>query len=152
YESEDWMVVCHTQDGRITEADFAASVPARNSAFVQQMQTLRTPLHLPLHENALPEWPELLQFHRSAGHGSLYLLPLVFGERNLGVVGLAFRQHEPLRSELAELLIALVQQVTLALALKRLFYTAKQSAVLAERNRIGREIHDGLAQAFTGIL
>ena len=48
--------------------------------------------------------------------------------------------------------MALGQQVTLALALKRLFYTARQSAVLAERNRIGREIHDGLAQAFTGIL
>jgi signal transduction histidine kinase len=94
----------------------------------------------------------LLDFHRRAGHGSLYLLPLMFGERNLGVVGLGFRQHEPLRSELAELLVALGQQVTLALGLKRLFHSAKQTAVLAERNRIGREIHDGLAQAFTGIL
>jgi signal transduction histidine kinase len=153
YDSEDWVVVCHTQDGRITEADFAASVPARDSAFVQQMQTLRSPLHLSLDEGtALPEWPELLNFHRGAGRGSLYLLPLLFGERNLGVVGLGFRQHEPLRSELAELLVALGQQVTLALALKRVFYSSKQAAVLAERNRIGREIHDGLAQAFTGIL
>jgi len=153
YDSDDWMVVCHTRDGRICEADFAASMPASSSAFVQQMQTLRTPLHLPLHaDHALPDWPELLAFHRSSGHGSLYLLPLVFGERNLGVVGLGFRQHEPLRSELVQLLVALGQQVTLALALKRLFYSAKQTAVLAERNRIGREIHDGLAQAFTGIL
>jgi signal transduction histidine kinase len=152
YESDDWMVVCHTQEGRILDAPFAASVPARDSQFVQQMQTLRAPLHLPLHGQTLPAWPELLDFHRAAGHGSLYLLPLVFGEGNLGVVGLGFRQHEPLRSELAELLVALGQQVTLALALKRLFYSAKQTAVLAERNRIGREIHDGLAQAFTGIL
>jgi signal transduction histidine kinase len=29
---------------------------------------------------------------------------------------------------------------------------AKDAAVLAERNRIGQEIHDGLAQGFTGIL
>jgi len=29
---------------------------------------------------------------------------------------------------------------------------AKNAAVLAERNRIGQEIHDGLAQGFTGIL
>ena len=78
-------------------------------------------------------------------------MPLVFGERNLGVVGLGFRQHEPLRSELVELLVALGQQVTLALALKRLFHSSRQAAVLAERNRLGREIHDGLAQAFTGI-
>jgi signal transduction histidine kinase len=38
------------------------------------------------------------------------------------------------------------------MGMKRLFYSARQAAVLAERNRIGREIHDGLAQAFTGIL
>jgi signal transduction histidine kinase len=153
YESDDWMVVCHTQDGRIAEADFAASIPLRDSTFVQEMQMLRAPLHLSLDDGAsLPDWPQLLDFHRNAGHGSLYLLPLLFGERNLGVVGLGFRQHEPLRSELAELLVALGQQVTLALALKRLFHSAKQTAVLAERNRIGREIHDGLAQAFTGIL
>jgi signal transduction histidine kinase len=44
------------------------------------------------------------------------------------------------------------QQVTLAMAMKRLFHSAHQAAVLAERNRMGREIHDGLAQAFTGIL
>jgi signal transduction histidine kinase len=153
YESNDWMVVCHACDGRIGEARFAASIPLRNSAFMQQMLTLREPLHLPLDAGtALPDWPQLIDFHRNAGHGSLYLLPLVFGERNLGVVGLGFRQHEPLRLELAELLVALGQQVTLALALKRLFFSARQTAVLAERNRLGREIHDGLAQAFTGIL
>jgi len=152
-ESEDWLVVCHSRDGRISEAEFAASVPKRDSAFVRQMAELRDPVHLPLDGSVpLPEWPELIQFHRQSGHGSLYVLPLVFGESNLGVVGLGYRQHEPLRSELGELLVALGQQVTLALGLKRLFHSARQTAVLAERNRIGREIHDGLAQAFTGIL
>ncbi|HXC57791.1 MAG TPA: GAF domain-containing sensor histidine kinase [Steroidobacteraceae bacterium] len=153
YESDDWLVVCHSRDGRITEAEFSASIPVRDSSFMQQMLTLREPLHLRLDGSvALPDWPQLIDFHRNAGHGSLCLLPLVFGERNLGVVGLGFRQHEPLSLELSELLVALCQQVTLALALKRLFYSAKQAAVLAERNRMGREIHDGLAQAFTGIL
>ncbi len=152
-ESDDWVVVCHSRDGRITQADFAASVPLRDSTFVQQMAVLREPVHVPLDGSApLPEWPELIDFHRRSGHGSLYMLPLVFGESNLGVVGLGFRRHQPLRSELAELLVALGQQVTLALGLKRLFHSARQTAVLAERNRIGREIHDGLAQAFTGIL
>jgi signal transduction histidine kinase len=152
-ESDEWMVVCHTHDGRITEADFAASMPVRESGFVQQMAALREPLQLPLDGSAaLPDWPELIEFHRRVGHQSLYLVPLVFGESNLGVVGLGFLRHEPLQPELVELLVALGQQVTLALALKRLFHSAGQAAVLAERNRIGREIHDGLAQAFTGIL
>ena len=55
-------------------------------------------------------------------------------------------------SERIELLIALAQQATLAIALKRLGISAKNAAVLAERNRISQEIHDGLAQSFTGIL
>ena len=153
YESDDWLVACHSRDGRVTEADFAASTPLRDSAFMQQMLTLREPLHLPLQgDTPLPDWPELIEFNRNAGHGSLYVMPLLFGERNLGVVALGFRQHEPLALELVELLVALGQQVTLALALKRLFHSSRQAAVLAERNRLGREIHDGLAQAFTGIL
>jgi signal transduction histidine kinase len=121
---------------------------------MQTIAGLREPLHIELRaeERITAGWPELLAYHREQGHRSLYLLPLVFGQRTIGFVGLGFKAHEPLQSELAELLIALGQQVTLALAMKRLFNSAKQAAVLAERNRIGREIHDGLAQAFTGIL
>jgi signal transduction histidine kinase len=40
----------------------------------------------------------------------------------------------------------------LSIGLKKLGMAAKNAAVLAERNRIGQEIHDGLAQGFTGIL
>ena len=42
--------------------------------------------------------------------------------------------------------------MTLCIGLKKLGMAAKNAAVLAERNRIGQEIHDGLAQGFTGIL
>ena len=42
------------------------------------------------------------------------------------------------------LLVALVQQATLAVQLMRLAYSAKETAVLMERTRIGQEIHDGL--------
>lgn len=153
YDSDEWRVVCHVNDGRTIEGAFADTLPPIDSPFMQRLIALRAPLHLALGEaSALPEWPQLFAFHRDAGHESLYLLPLVFGDRTIGVLALGFARHAPLRSELAELLVALGQQVTLAMALKRLFHTARQSAVLAERNRIGREIHDGLAQAFTGIL
>jgi signal transduction histidine kinase len=154
YDSDGWTVGSHACDGSIGTPPFAAHVPAADSPFMQTIAALRDPLHVELRdgERLTAAWPELLAFHRDQGHRSLYLLPLVFGERTIGVVGLGFSKHEPLRSEVAELLIALGQQVTLALAMKRLFSSAKQAAVLAERNRIGREIHDGLAQAFTGIL
>jgi signal transduction histidine kinase len=153
YESDAWMLGGHVRDGHIEEAPFANTVPAVSSAFVQQMAGLRQPMHIELLDEAvLPEWPEFFDFHRVEGHRSLYLLPLVFGERTLGVVALGFRVHEPLGSGLSELLVALGQQATLAMGMKRLMFSSRQTAVLAERNRLGREIHDGLAQAFTGIL
>jgi signal transduction histidine kinase len=51
-----------------------------------------------------------------------------------------------------ELAQALAHQATLAMQLSRLAEQARQTAVLEERNRMAREIHDTLAQAFTGIL
>jgi signal transduction histidine kinase len=154
-DSERWRVVCHCRDGRVSDAPFAASVPQPGSPFIVRMSALREPLHIDLDQDDgahNPGWPEMVQFHRDAGLHSVFLLPLVFGEGSLGLVGLGFRSHQPLPLELAELLVAFAQQVTLALAMKRMMHTVNQAAVLAERNRIGREIHDGLAQAFTGIL
>jgi signal transduction histidine kinase len=75
----------------------------------------------------------------------------VFGARSVGFLVMSFRRtaEDVPRSEL---LVALAQQATLAVQLTRLAYSAKEAAVLMERTRIGQEIHDGLAQAFTGIL
>jgi signal transduction histidine kinase len=51
-----------------------------------------------------------------------------------------------------ELAQALAQQVTLAMQLARLAEQDQQAALLAERNRLARDIHDTLAQGFTGIV
>jgi len=93
----------------------------------------------------------MLAFHRQEGYAGTVVYPLVFGSRNVGFLILRFRRiaHDVQRSEL---LVALAQQATLAVQLTRLAYQAKEAAVLVERARIGQEIHDGLAQAFTGIL
>ena len=96
-------------------------------------------------------WPGDLEFHRREGHLSVLIYPLVFGSQNVGFFVLSFRRHAP-EIQQSELLVALAQQATLAVQLTRLAYSAKEAAVLTERTRIGREIHDGLAQAFTGIL
>lgn len=96
-------------------------------------------------------WPGALAFHRREGYSSVLIYPLVFGARNVGFFILSFRREAP-EVQHSELLVALAQQATLAVQLTRLAYSAKEAAVLVERTRIGQEIHDGLAQAFTGIL
>lgn len=153
-DSDRWRVVCHCREGQVADAPFADTVPQAGSPFIIQMSALREPLHVDLdHDGAHhPAWPEMVQFHRDAGLRTVFLLPLVFGEGSIGLVGLGFREQKRLPLELTELMVAFAQQVTLALAMKRMMYTVNQAAMLAERNRIGREIHDGLAQAFTGIL
>ena len=52
----------------------------------------------------------------------------------------------------AELLGALADQAAIAIENARLYADARQLAVLEERNRMAREIHDTLAQGFTGIV
>ena len=98
------------------------------------------------------EWPGLMDYHRAAGHTGMVVFPLLFGGRNVGFITLYFKAAAAATLVNSELLVALAQQATLAIEIMRLAHSAKEAAVLMERNRIGREIHDGLAQAFTGIL
>jgi len=96
-------------------------------------------------------WPGLLAFYRSEGAVGTVVYPLVFGGRSVGFMFLSF-QREARDVARSGLLVALAHQATLAVQLTRLAYSSKEAAVLMERTRIGQEIHDGLAQAFTGIL
>ena len=89
---------------------------------------------------------------RELGHVRMLVMPLVFGDRTVGCISLTSSTANPSARRRSEILIALAQQATLAIELTRRAYSAKEAAVLGERNRIGQEIHDGLAQAFTGIL
>lgn len=151
-EDDAWQVAAHVSDGHIAPPPFAESVPNSLLAFDAMAQIGPEPHQFPVEQLADAHWPGIHDFFVSSGHQSVYGLPLVFGGRNLGFLMLAFRHREALGSSRAELLQALGQQLTLAIALRRLANEARHAAVLSERNRIGREIHDGLGQAFAGIL
>jgi PAS domain S-box-containing protein len=76
---------------------------------------------------------------------------LTLGDTPLGLLCLLSKNQSEFTSEELELAQALAQQATLAIQLTRLAEEAKQAAILDERNRLAREIHDTLAQAFAGI-
>jgi signal transduction histidine kinase len=152
HDDDNWHVVSHVREGRVADVPFAAIVRNDETAVAEMLTEKRDPEYFELEKFAEIGWPGSLEFHRDAGHQSFYALPLVFGEKTVGFIGLAFRRRNPLLPDKLELLVAVAHQVTLAVGLKRLAKSAKQAAVLAERNRIGQEIHDGLAQGFTGIL
>ncbi|NJR63238.1 MAG: GAF domain-containing sensor histidine kinase [Cyanobacteria bacterium CRU_2_1] len=78
-------------------------------------------------------------------------LPLNLGNRTIGALAVYLPGDRTFTPEQIELAQALAHQVTLAVQLTQLANQARESAILDERNRIAREIHDTLAQAFTGI-
>jgi len=103
----------------------------------------------------LPE--SVRAFNRSIGLQSVAVAPLVLPTRNLGWIALSIGdtpvEWAPWRRATLE---AIAQQVTLALHQSRLteqsLAEARRQAVLEERNRIARDIHDTLAQGFAAIL
>jgi len=74
-------------------------------------------------------------------------LPQTYEERERRL-----QEHTAELTTSIELEQALAQQAARAIQLARLADQSQQAAVLEERNRIAREIHDTLAQAFTGML
>jgi len=149
---DEWRVTAHVRGGAIEDAPFTAAIPHSTQVFAGLEPRSRQPVHGAIELLAALGWPGMLEHHQRESHQGVYVLPLVFGERTVGVLVLAFGHRELLSCEQEQLLVALGQQMTLAIVFKRLAMAARNAAVLAERNRIGQEIHDGLAQAFVGIL
>jgi signal transduction histidine kinase len=83
---------------------------------------------------------------------SLALAPLVAKGVTFGVLGMASRQEQVFAEAEAELLQAIGDQIAIAVVNARLYRRSREVAILEERNRVAREIHDTLAQGFTGIL
>ena len=148
---QEWRIVAHVREGELVQPGYPASVPVADSGFTARFAELRTPLYVDLAHEQDGTWPGALDFLRRLGAVGTLVCPLVFGARSVGFFVLSFTRNAQ-DVQRSELLVALAQQATLAVQLTRLAYSAKEAAVLMERTRIGQEIHDGLAQSFTGIL
>lgn len=102
--------------------------------------------------------PEAVRvFNRAAGVNTLLVAPLRLAPRTLGWIALSsVGDSECERNWRHALLDATARQATLALYYSRQveqsLLEARRQAVLEERNRIARDIHDTLAQGFGAIL
>jgi PAS domain S-box-containing protein len=104
-------------------------------------------------DNPPPEfWPFAIPWHRQFGHKEVATIPLSIGENLLGFLGLCFTTAQKQTKSELELFYTLGQHAALSIRLTQLSEEAQQSTLLAERNRMARELHDTLAQTFTGVI
>jgi signal transduction histidine kinase len=90
---------------------------------------------------------------QSLGVRALLTVPMRLGRETVGWI--CVRSVKPDSTDLDDkmhLAEALANQATLAVQMARLGEQAREAAVLGERNRIARDIHDTLAQGFTGVV
>ena len=104
----------------------------------------------PLEEVVLAAYTDNQLVTRQDASGVLIGLPLSTGGGALGALGL--RSAAEPGTEATALLVAVGNQVGLALRTARLSQEGREMAVLEERARLAREIHDTLAQQLTGIV
>jgi signal transduction histidine kinase len=96
--------------------------------------------------------PEPVRFYLlGLGIKTLLIIPLTSGGQTNGELSFRFTEDRDFDPEELEIARALAIQASLAIHLTRLAKSARQSAVLEERNQLAGEIHDALAQSFTAI-
>jgi len=94
----------------------------------------------------------LRDYLKSGGTRKFLRIPTLVGGRVRGFIGIRHGNRPPYRPEEIELAQALAHQAMLAIQLNEFAEQSRQAAILAERNRLARDIHDTLAQGFTGVI
>jgi signal transduction histidine kinase len=141
-DSEDWTTLTLPREG------MAAHLTDYRAGWVETVEYTGQDARLPEH---------VREFNRSAGIESIIVAPLVLSTRNLGWVALSTGASSDCEVMWRHALVdAMARQATLALHQSRLAEQSRveerRQAVLEERNRIARDIHDTLAQGFAAIL
>src|SRR5262249_31319282 len=118
----------------------------------RQLSLLKQPAAvLHLLEESIPVPDAFRSYLLGLGAKTSLVIPLSLASQLVGSVTFRFTEDREFRPEELEIARALASQASLAIQLTRLAKGARQSAVLEERNQLAGEIHDSLAQIFTGI-
>lgn len=78
-------------------------------------------------------------------------IPLIAQGRIVGAINLGSHSRRSISPEEISLLAAIGQQIGIAVDNARLYEQAQQLAVMKERNRLARDLHDSVTQALYGV-
>ena len=108
----------------------------------------------PWHGDA-PQDPNMAVIYRrlaAMGVVATLTVPTLIGGKLAGFIGIRSRHKNLFQTSEMELARALAHQAMLAIQLMRLSRQSREAAIAAERNRMARDLHDTLAQGFTGVI
>jgi len=92
------------------------------------------------------------QYLNRLGVKAMLGIPLLLSAEIVGSFTIRFADRREFQAEELELAQALANQATLAIQLLRMANQKQQAAIVEERNRMARDIHDSLAQSLTGVV
>ena len=90
--------------------------------------------------------PDVWAAIAAEGIHSLLNLPIKVNEQIIGVFSVAFTRPRTIIEDTARLFTALVQRAALSIENMQLFEQTKELAVVEERNRVARDLHDSAKQ------
>jgi signal transduction histidine kinase len=123
----------------------------KNAIALQEMFFTGVPATVEVENNPLV--PNALRdYFRSKGTKKFLAVPTLMGGAVKGFIDIRHGDRPPYRPEEFELAQALAHQAMFAVQLDRFAEQSQQAAVLEERNRMARDMHDTLAQGFTGVI
>jgi signal transduction histidine kinase len=99
-----------------------------------------------------PNMPVIYRRLAAMGVVATLTVPTLIGGKLAGFIGIRSKDKSLFPTPERELARALAHQAMLAIQLMRLSRQSREAAIAAERNRMARDLHDTLAQGFTGVI
>ena len=155
-QDRDLTILDH--QGPIPQAELARlRFPLERSGANQEVIRRRQPVIIPDVHGDTP----LARAFRESASEELYTtfgyirswmgVPLMIKERVMGMLSLDHSQPDYFTSRHADLGLAIANQAAIAIENATLYEQAQELAILMERQRLARELHDSVSQALYGI-
>jgi PAS domain S-box-containing protein len=124
----------------------------KKTGFVQEMLFTKAPVACDDIETDSRINPEFRKYLTSRGTKRFMTVPMFVAGELRGFIGIHHAERGVYRADQIELAQALAHHVMLATHGQELVEQQRQAAILKERTRMARDIHDTLAQGFTGVV